>query len=252
MKLYIFSIVLDGMPWITQHIQIFNRLSPAIDWNWIIVEGAASNTRDTRWCKPNQPRLSADGTTEYLDGLSNHPRVRVIRNKIWDGKVSMCNAALNLAAAPGVLLQVDSDEIWTAVQIEKIVERFATDLVDVMKFDCNYFIGPNIVTTDHSADWIRAWRYEPGMQFDTHEPPVLAGNKGLVAPRELTRAAGLMFDHMSYVTIAQVKAKEQFYGYTGATSQWQKLQQNKTWPIPVLRSFLKFAGARAAADRYVS
>lgn len=250
MMLHIFSIVLDGFPWITQHIQVFNRLK--IDWRWTIVEGASANTHDTRWCKATPPRLSVDGTSEYIDGLSNHPRVRVIRNKIWDGKVAMCNAALRMATEPGVLLQVDSDEIWTADQIEKIVELFKTQPFSVMKFDCNYFIGPNIVTTDHSADWIRAWRYEPGMRFDTHEPPVLAGNKGLVAPRDLTRANGLMFDHMSYVTIAQVKAKEQFYGYTGATGQWQKLQQNKTWPIPVLRSFLRFAGAGAAADRYVS
>ena len=64
MKLVAFTIVLDGEPFIERHLPILQQLK--IPWHWIVVEGASGNTADTSWCKPQEPRWSNDGTTEYL------------------------------------------------------------------------------------------------------------------------------------------------------------------------------------------
>jgi hypothetical protein len=91
MNLQIFTIVLDGMPWIKMHL---DRLQATpLEWRWIIVEGVARPTRDTAWVRGISPRLSKDGTTEYLDSIKD-PRVKVIRNARWENKTSMCNAAV--------------------------------------------------------------------------------------------------------------------------------------------------------------
>jgi hypothetical protein len=243
------TIVLDGMPWITSHIQAFNRLKTP--WHWYVIEGAASNTHCTYWCKPQSPRLSNDGTTQYLDGLVQHPRVTVIRQHIWDGKVSMCNSALAKIKEPCVLMQIDSDELWTTEQIEKIRWLIENQSVSLMNFYCNYFIGPNIVTTDNTGAWVRAWRFNPGMKFASHEPPNLVGTHGAPMDRNTTKAHGLVFDHMSYVTEASVAFKEQFYGYSGAVEQWKRFQKNTTWPVGRLKDHLSFAGAAATADLFV-
>ena len=46
MKVYFFTIVLDGMPFITHHLPVFNRLS--FDWEWRIVEGVELPDNCTR------------------------------------------------------------------------------------------------------------------------------------------------------------------------------------------------------------
>lgn len=244
-----FTLALDAMPFITHHLPVFNRLKSP--WNWIVVEGAAQNTRCTYWCNPQSPRLSNDGTTQYIDGLSQHPRVTVLRQHIWDGKVSMCNAALEKIKEPCVLMQIDSDELWTTEQLAKIIWLFENQPISLMNFYCNYFIGPNIVTTDNTGMWIRAWRFKPGMRFQSHEPPCLGGANSITMDRDTTRAQGLVFDHMSYVTEDSVRFKEEFYKYTGALEQWKRFQKNTVWPVTRLKDHLSFAGASATADLFV-
>lgn len=248
--LNIFTLVLDGMPWITGHINVLNRLR--VPWQWVIVEGAALNNHCTYWCKPQEHRTSRDGTSQYLDHLAaQHPRVQLLRQPVWDGKVSMCNAALARLTEPGILLQLDSDEIWTSDQLEKLVAMFNAHNITHANFYCNFFMGPNIVTTDNNGDWVRAWRYKPGQKFTSHEPPVLDGQRHCMMDRTDTKNAGLVFDHMSYVLEPQVQYKQEFYGYANAVEQWKKFQLNKNWPVTRQRDHLTFAGERATADLYV-
>lgn len=252
-SLSIFTLALDAMPWIACTFAELNRLND-VPWNWTIVEGAALNVGDTRWMQPQKPRLSADGTTEFLDAIAVHPRIKVIRQPQWAGKRPMCNAAVATFKERGVLMQVDADELWTCDQFRRIVEMFEDDIMlRNARFHCRFFLGPNCVTTDlgKPAEWLRVWRYEPGMTFDSHEPPILEGNHGKSITREETAARGLVFEHHSYTLPKHVAMKEALYGpkFRGALAGWHRLQANTQWPLADAGLFLPKAFSGTPCDK---
>lgn len=249
LPIHVFTLALDSMPWLACVFAELNRLR-GIEWTWVIVEGAAMNVADTRWCAKQLPRLSNDGTTEFLDDIANHPRVRVERKTQWHGKVAMCNAALKHFTTPGVLLQVDSDELWTADQLRRIVEMFEDDAsLGRAAFDCRYFFGPSIIALD-SVDWHRAWRYEAGDTFRTHEPPVMARERGRFVDRQYTKALGMEFDHYSWCLRKHVAQKAKFYGprYRMAVEGWEQLQSHKEFPTMV-KQFLPWTSPTTIVDQ---
>lgn len=254
MKLCLFTIVLDGMRFLPAQFYTFNRLR--IPWMWYVVEGAAANVADTSWCCRQSPRLSNDGTTQFMDELSrSHPNVKHFPKAWWEGgKVQMCNRALEAIHEPCVLMQMDADEMWTAEQLERIVAKFEHSNIAAARFYCNYFVGPNIVTIgencygNNPGEWLRAWRFTPGMTFERHEPPVLRGVDGVYLYREDTRGDGLVFDHYAYTFYEQVAYKEQFYGYTHAMQRWCRLQANTQWPCK-LKEFLPWVDDRVLATQ---
>lgn len=253
-NLFLFTLALDAMPWLACTFSELMRLRD-VDWQWVIVEGAAMPLKDTAWMKPQEPRLSGDGTTEFLDAIAWHPRVRVARRERWDGKTEMCNHALSLLpSVPAVLMQVDGDELWTADQLRDIRNLFDDDPTLAMaRFDCDYMIGPNVRTTDAGKpeEWLRAWRYAPGMRFTTHEPPVLAPARGKSLTRQQTGAMGLRFQHHAWTLPKHVAQKEALYGkrYVGALAGWEKLQRNRAWPVADAGRFLPAAFKGVPADR---
>jgi hypothetical protein len=193
--------------------------------------------KDTDWCQPQSPQLSRDGTTEYLNEIRNHPRISVIQRQQWNGKTEQVNACLSLMKQPGVLLQMDCDEIWTASKLKILVNVFgANQEIQSAEFYCRFFLGPNIVITSHNTyathagDWVRAWRFTPGMQFVKHEPPIFKTACLPRMTREQTRDYGLTFDHYAYALESQVRYKEAYYGYAGAVEGWRRLQANQQWP----------------------
>lgn len=241
MKLVIMTLVLDGMPYITHHLPVLNKLD--CDWEWRIVEGVAAPVRDTSWCKQVEPRLSTDGTSEYLSEIERHPRVRVLRNTLWPGKTAMCNAAIAGIDEPYLLMQVDSDELWTTGQLETVRQIFAQHPEkNCARFDCRYFVGHHIFTErrgvygNRGGEWMRVFRMEPGMVFDTHEPPRILGVKPEVLDNDFTSSMGLKFHHYAYATEKQLRFKEEYYGYAGAVDGWRRLQANTAWPAK-LRDF---------------
>jgi len=252
MTLHLLTIVLDGEPWIRRHLPEFERLP--FPWMWHVVEGAAMNRHCTSWCNAQKPRISSDGTTKYLDTIAHHPKVRLHRRTQWDGKIEMVNTPLADIREECVLMQLDSDELWHAEQLESVVRAF--DIcrdVGSMQFRCNYFVGPNIAAVtdgcygNRGDEWMRAWRFRPGMKFISHEPPVMAGTRGRMMTRKDTAALGMVFDHMAYVSEKQVAAKGAFYGYRDAVKHWRRLQENKVWPAR-LGSFLPWVHDEAMAD----
>lgn len=253
LPLRIFTIVLDGMPFLPWHLNVFNRLK--IDWQWLIVEGAAENSGSTSWCQRQQPRLSRDGTTEFLAGLKSHPRIKVWQRQWWaGGKDVMVQTALDSITEKCVLMQIDADEIWESDQLATIVDAFEDAQVGAMRFDCLYHVGPNIRTTGvnsygaNKGEWLRAWRFRPGMKM-RHEPPTLHGNEGLVTIENFdTLLLGLRFTHFAYCFEEQVRFKEQFYGYKNAVEHWQRLQRHPgPWPVK-LKDYLPWVDADATAD----
>ena len=232
----IFTIVLDGMPFLPLQLSTFNRLK--LDWRWIVVEGAAANTGSTAWCKVQEPRLSQDGSTKFLNSLAGHPRVTVLQRQWWEGgKDEMVQAALAQILQPCVLLQIDADELWESHQILGIHALLSGQAYNCARFDFEYYVGLNIRVGNLDAWWakmgyaMRAWRFMPGMRFLTHEPPVLQGIKEHCAVNALTRKLGLVCEHWGLVFREQVEFKEKFYGYAGLVERWEKLQHHPgPWP----------------------
>lgn len=252
--LHIFTIVINGMPFIKRHLETFEKLS--MPWHWHIVEGVADLQGCTGWSKarggrvPNLHRnyLSIDGTTEYLDSIRKHHNVSVYSTpwKLWSGKIEMVNLPLKYMDTPGVLLEVDADEFWTVEQLERIYATFNSSVdLTAMWFRCRFWVGPNLRLqqcggyADNAAyEWVRAWSFKPGMQFWTHEPPRLVipgihGDRASVKPmrRDETQALGLVFEHYAYLTELQVAWKEIYYGYSGAVESWHRLQLHAQFPV---------------------
>lgn len=256
--LEIYTLALDAMPFITFHLPAFERLS--IPWHWTIAEGAAMNVQCTKWCRPQEPRLSRDGTTEYLTAIRNHPRITVLRQQMWDGKVSMVNACTEHIVSPSVVMQVDADEHWESAQLEKVYALLKDGRYNCARFYCVFYLGPNIVATGENCyganrgEWLRAFYHKGGgpMRWLKHEPPQAIGiNEPSVERcinREATRKMGLVFRHYSYFLESQVKFKSEFYGYENAVDYWRKLQRNTRWPVKRLQEFFPWVDERAGAD----
>lgn len=234
MRLNIFTLALDALPWLPCILAELNRLT--LDWRWVITHGAAAAVNDTAWMRNQPARLSQDGTSEFLRDLENHPRITVTSKPLWTGKTEMCNEALKNFDAPGVLLQCDSDELWSATQMTALVEMFKRGAaINTARFRCRYFVGPNLITDgvgcygNKDDEWTRAWRWQPGQTFSTHEPPVMNGNKGGIADHTFTASAGMVFDHYAWATRKQAAMKQWLYGpaYNKAVDGWIDLQQIK-------------------------
>lgn len=255
LPVHFFTIVLNGEPFIRYHEQMLLDLD--CPWHWHVVEGVASLVKDTAWSVASGGHIppevhnrgkSNDGTTEYLDELqARFPnRVTIYRKPddvFWDGKQEMVSAPIPNIQEPCLLWQIDADELWTAEQVHTVRQKFIDHPErHAAYFWCNYYVGPSkgISTRFNYAqnpkqEWLRVWRFEPGMKWDKHEPPVLAGYRadgeaydvGQQAPfmhREM-EMCGAVFDHFAYTTPEQARFKESYYGYAKAVEQWQALQR---------------------------
>lgn len=255
LPLHIVTLALNAHPLLLIQLSNLNRCP--VPWTWHIVHGTAANTGSTAWCRRIPSGLSTDGTTELLRTWRGHPRIRIYERPVWHGgKDEMFNYALGHIVESCVLLQADADEFWAPVQLAKLVWLFGQfrELLSA-RFYCDYFVGPNIViTSTHSygnrpSEWARAWRFQPGQMFKSHEPPVINGASEPCADRDGTRAEGLVFQHWAWVFEWQVAFKERLYGYRDALRYWKRLQANRDWPVRDLRSFLTWVDPGVIADQ---
>ena len=255
LALHLLTLVRDGMPFLRWHFGQLQKIKAP--WTWHLVEGLAELKHDTAWSVPNGGRLprgrrrsslSTDGTTEYLNHLrkSFPDRVKIYRKpagQLWQGKVEMVQAPLASIREEGLLWQLDSDELWSAPQIQAVVDLFQRQpRRTAAYFWCNFFVGPDAVVSSRNGysqnpgvEWLRVWRYRPGDRWASHEPPRLMRprfGRGAVDVASLrpfsqreTEAVGAVFDHYAYATRGQVAFKESYYGYRGAVRSWERLQQ---------------------------
>lgn len=267
MKLFIETLALDAMPWITFIYPELKKLTD-IDWQWNVIEGVAAPENCTHWCAPMTPRLSEDGTTQYIEKLCElDKRVVHWKKELWRGKVAMLNEPLRNLHENAVLMQIDSDELWKAEQIVSI-HKFLTSSArfNCARFRCRYFVGPDIVITSKNTfgnndayEWHRAWKIQPGTRWESHEPPKLANYTENPRLQDSTEAEGLVFDHYAYAIESQVAFKVKYYGsqnnkenghrYATAVEGWKALQQNTKWPVTDLSRYLPFVGNNVTADK---
>ena len=278
MPVHFFTIVLNGMPYIEHHVEAFKRLS--FNWHWHIIEGVADLVHDTAWGKRNgggipedlhQNGLSMDGTTEYLDGLQEkYPgNITVYRKgggRFWDGKLEMVNAPLANLPEDALLWQVDSDELWTTAQVHAMSNLFCKDTSrTAAMFWCHYFTGPELVVSTRNCysqnpnqEWLRCWKYKKGMEWAAHEPPILCVKEEGEDPVNVaginpyrhkeTEAEGLVFQHFAYTTEAQLKFKEEYYGYKDALAHWKQLNVLDQYPAK-LKNFFPWVRDETEVDR---
>lgn len=265
MKLHIITIVLDGFPFVTWHYPILRQLK--LDWHWWVVEGVAMPEGCTNWCVELDPRLSNDGTSDYLHRIAAFDsRVSYMPRPWWHGKVGMFNEALaQITDDRYILMQIDSDEIWTAEQIDTIhgLLRWTEAHANCCWFKCRYFVGPDLVITskegfgNHAAyEWKRAWRVEAGARFKTHEPPCLEGFAEKPWTQEQTSRMGLTFEHFAYSTREQMAFKQAYYAgqrnpnrhlYARTVEGWEALQK-ATMPVNDLSRYLPWVGPGVTVD----
>lgn len=251
MTLNILTLVLNGMPFLPKLLPVFESLG--IPWRWSIAHGPAANVNCSRWCAKQIGGLSTDGTKEWLQELKGHPNVTIKEQAWWQGgKVQMCREATAAFKAPGVLLQNDVDETWTATQIRNIVRLFEINKkAQMAAFKCRFWCGPDIAiipATDPRNRWLRAWRFTAGMQWRSHEPPNLNGNRGECVSEHDTERLGLTFEHYSLVTEAQAAYKEEFYKQNGLVNGWRRLQSEAAFPVK-LGHYFPWMGNQVMAER---
>jgi predicted O-linked N-acetylglucosamine transferase (SPINDLY family)/glycosyltransferase involved in cell wall biosynthesis/predicted O-methyltransferase YrrM len=266
LPIHFFTIVLNGEPFIRYHIEVFKQLP--FPWHWHIVEGVADLKHDTAWSSKlgghisdeiHRNGYSKDGTTDYLDELvQEYPdNITVYRKPegvFWDGKLEMVNAPLANIHEECLLWQIDVDELWTVEQLCTGRHLFISNPEKTAGFYwCWYFVGENLVISTRNCyaqnpqqDWLRTWRFKPGMMWAAHEPPVLIEplpdnrwrNVAEINPflHEETEERGLVFQHFAYTTSAQLQFKEQYYGYKNAVSRWTALQEQAKFPV-LLRQY---------------
>lgn len=256
MKLNIFTIVIDGAPWVGAQFAELTRLRE-FDWHWSIVEGASLPKKDTAWMASQNARVSHDGTHQFLQALSAHPRITINSKPEWEGKTQMINAGITAFKEDGILLQMDSDELWTAYQLAQLRRMFMHNPeYNTIKVKMDYMLGPNVISTssngygNKSDEWIRAWRYTVGLWMECHEPPVFNGNRGRICERDDSEKILGRILHMAWVTPQQVMYKQRIYkgGYENASDNWEALQNNKKWPAKDLKRFLPWVGNNASAN----
>lgn len=248
MTIHFFTICLDGMPWLPLIWGELRKLQ--FPWTWHVMEGVAANVHDTRWCNSIPERLSNDGTTQFLAAVQFDRRVRVYQKKLWDGKIEMVNAPLKSIKEPCLLWEIDADEIWTATQIERMRSMFIREPKrTTAQFYCRYFFGPEIFACDagkfgnRAYDWLRVWRFKPGMRFAKHEPPTLVNANGtpfkdVRFTQKETSDVGLVFDHHAYSLRKTVAFKQQYYrgeknAYQNAVAEWEYLQKCTKFPVQI-------------------
>lgn len=245
------------MPFLPLIYAELRKLPKEIDWRWAVIEGVAHPTHCTKWVAGTTPRLSKDGTHEFMMSLWEFDtRVEFASLPEWDGKIQMVNCPLVqplpfIAREKDFLLwQIDGDEIWQAEQIVQMHEMFTRyPEKNAAFFWCRYFVGTDkVITTRNcfgnqsSYEWHRVWKIKPGQLFRTHEPPIIDGLKMNPFTHAETESRGLVFDHFSWCTRDQVAFKAAYYSgsqnpnakhYIGFVDRWERFQKEKTWPRPL-------------------
>lgn len=280
LPVHFLTIVLNGEPFVRYHIDILRQLP--FSWHWHIVEGVAELRHDTAWALDfggvipdcfHSNGLSNDGTSQYLDRLQalfpeNITVYRPPDGQFWDGKKAMVNAPLPSIKEDCLLWQLDADEFWTLEQLQRGRQLFLENPArSAAWYYCHFFVGPDLLVVDDAssshrlnANWLRTWRFSPGCRWDAHEPPLLVrplsdGNTadlGCLRPFlcDETARAGLVFQHKAYVLPSQLRFKELYYGYRGATANWLMLQKQSKMPVKLKEYFpWPFIGEDTLANR---
>ena len=262
MRIYFFTLVYEGMPWVRGQKELAGHLR-GLDFCWHWAEGLAGHISDTSWCAerggnlPSSP-VSTDGTREFLRQWAREDQRMVLHEEpsggVWPGKTAMVRAATAEAREGDLLWQVDVDEFWQPWQVAEIAAHFRDHPeTSAAWFDCHYFFGwdrvssrPGVFGNFRNQEWLRVWRFQSGDRWRSHEPPVLERTKGYkvievgrwkpLRQRE-TRKRGWIFQHYALTDERQIRFKEKYYGYRGLAVGMERLDRDPS-ACPKVRNHL--------------
>jgi len=163
---------------------------------------------------------STDKTNGILRKLVGN---KSVIHGVWSEKDEMMRAAEHLIPADtDFVWMVDSDEIYKAEMVERVIAALDTGMYDSIEFTpFSFFGGFSRYMTGFEEHppfgWHRIQRWYPGATWETHRPPTVVAPDG--KPWREHRHVGAIqseslfgrYFHYSYVFPSQIKAKTEYY-----------------------------------------
>lgn len=189
----------------------------------LIVEGSCPQARwDT-----NPNGISTDDT---LDIIFNFPdvenKIKLVASQAWEHKDEMVNAYIS-SVTGNYLFQVDSDEIWSGDDLNKIcqilLERPDITCLEFLPLQFWHNFETILIEGHWDSPFMRLFKFESGAKWYSHEPPILVNPKGVsynsIKKINATEEYGIRFFHYSYLTESQARWKATFFAqYESAVS----------------------------------
>jgi len=126
-------------------------------------------------------------------------------------KLEMVNTATMTISQPGVLFQIDVDELWSPEAIVSAYRSIENEKYQCLRVHCHFFVAPNLVTVSRQGyghsdayEWTRVWKFEPGATFVSHAPPILISRNSDVGIWELRGAGEPLPENVSQIEIQGV------------------------------------------------
>ena len=171
----------------------------------------------------NGKKTSEDMTNKILEDFPDPDgKIKVVHGQFSE-KDEQCNAYMKfLNDDIDYFWQVDSDELWKAEDIKKVIDILGKEKytsVDVKS--CSFYGG-----FDHyiggferqSGNFHRIFKIYPGSRWQTHRPPTMEHKQGTITLPERHLDGDTLFDnygvqmyHYSYVFPEQVRNKIFYY-----------------------------------------
>lgn len=213
MKITAAMIVLNGDHVLAQSLHsIYNFVDEIV-----IAEGPVKYWQD------RGVKTSTDRTKDIISGFSDtEKKIRWISSS-YEEKDHQFQSALNLMTFdPDYLLQVDSDEVWTAPSLLGLKNLLLDRKPVSVGVHSNTFVGgfDRVIGgfEEKTDNFLRVFKWEPGCKFITHRPPTIRyanGNqtrgKGHIDSDEALRHYDVSMCHYSYVWPSQVQSKIEYY-----------------------------------------
>lgn len=146
---------------------------------------------------PKSNRSRDQRSSQEENNINRILRRKLIANEscVWIDKLQMINAGIHSMSEPGVLFQIDVDELWTVESIVaayrliahgKSPKELKVSAPKCLRVHCHFFIAPNLVTVTKNGyghsdeyEWTRVWAFSPGDTFASHAPPILLQFNGV-------------------------------------------------------------------------
>ena len=163
---------------------------------------------------------STDNTNDIIDNYNDYAsKIKVIHGQ-FEEKTEECNAYIPYIRDDiDYLWQIDSDEIYTIANIEKIKKVLIEEKpTSVGVKSCTFYGGFNNFLTgfeQNNDNFLRIFKFEKGSYWETHRPPTIHYPNGIerkhISSDELFSRWGIEMHHYSYVFPTQVKNKMEYY-----------------------------------------
>jgi len=195
-------------------------LKQCIDQIYPYVEQILITEGPVRFWQNLGKTTSTDNTNMIIDNYNDYAgKIKIIHGQ-FEEKTEECNAYIPYIRDDiDYLWQIDSDEIYTLDNIEKIKKVLIEEKpTSVGVRSCTFYGGFNNYLTgfeQNNDNFLRIFKYEKGCYWETHRPPTIHYPNNIerkhISSDELFSRWGIEMHHYSYVFPRQVKNKMEYY-----------------------------------------